>query len=429
MHTNTGSGKMTGRSLQYTEIATGVVLFLLLVFSTSTVFVREAWALQSFQIGVYALLAMYLLAGIRRKDTTLSDGWSGGWPSWLVYLMPAWGVGQLLAHTTSSSFETRQAVLRWGALAGVFFLSQTVARSERGRRYLLDAFLWFAICMAVLCLMQLFTSQGRVLWLFPTGYPDVYATFPNPNNYAQFVELALPVALWRTMREGRHVWMYPLAGGLLYASVIGSASRMGAALCTAELLVMLGIGLLRLRKVKGVFFSRPAIAILIVVPVLAAVFTFAVGWQRISERFRLFTPDSTRKAFLTAALDMAEQRPLTGFGLGTFPMVYQRYAVRDFPFYANHAHNDWAEFAADGGIPFLLLALIPFAVAVPFAIRYPWALGLIAVMLHACVDYPFPRPAVSGWIDMLLGMLSMERISSRHASSASVRTAKIVTGY
>ena len=47
---------------------------------------------------------------------------------WLVYLIPVWGVIQLVAHTTASSVETRAAVLRWGALAGVFFLAQTVAR-------------------------------------------------------------------------------------------------------------------------------------------------------------------------------------------------------------------------------------------------------------------------------------------------------------
>lgn len=123
-----------------------------------------------------------------------------------------------------------------------------------------------------------------------------------------------------------------------------------------------------------------------------------------------------------AAVDMAEHRPFTGFGLGTFPSVYQRYAVRDFPFYANHAHNDWAEFAADGGIPFLLLVLIPFAAAAPSSIRHPWALGLIAIMLHACVDYPFPRPAVSGWIYALLGALYMEQLSDACTSGTEAET-------
>ena len=35
-----------------TPVDVGVCLFLLLGFSTATVFVRDAWALQSFQIGI-----------------------------------------------------------------------------------------------------------------------------------------------------------------------------------------------------------------------------------------------------------------------------------------------------------------------------------------------------------------------------------------
>jgi O-antigen ligase len=117
-----------------------------------------------------------------------------------------------------------------------------------------------------------------------------------------------------------------------------------------------------------------------------------------------------------------KHKPLTGYGLGTFPEVYQQHAVKDFPFYANHAHNDWAEFAADGGVPFLLLVLIPFAVAVPTAIRHPWALGLVAVMLHACVDYPFPRPAVSGWMFALLGILYVVRTDDKRLKAVSSAT-------
>jgi hypothetical protein len=31
-------------------------------------------------------------------------------------------------------------------------------------------------------------------------------------------------------------------------------------------------------------------------------------------------------------------------------------------------------------------------------------------MLHACVDYPFPRPAVSGWMFLMLALLYMARM-------------------
>jgi hypothetical protein len=390
-------------------LVVGACLFLLLVFSTVTVFVQDAWALQSFQIGIFALLAAYFLVGIRRGKEQIA----GGLAPWLVYLIPLWGLVQILRHTTASSVETRGAILRWGALAGVFFLSQIAGHTRTARRDLLSAFLIFATGMAVLCLTQLFTSEGLVLWIFPTGFPDVYATFPSYNNYAQFVEIALPIALWRALREGWRSWGYALAGGILYASAIGVASRAGAVLCTAELLVMLMIGLVRLRDPETGLLTRSTTAILVMVPVFAAAFTLAVGWERVWLRFQQNDPYLVRREFIVAAVDMARQRPLTGYGLDTFPEAYQRYAIKDFPFYANHTHNDWAEFAADGGVPFMLLVLIPFASGIPAAVRSPWGLGLIAVMLHACVDFPFPRPAVSGWMFAMLGLLYMTRMPDR----------------
>jgi hypothetical protein len=407
--TAAGRGDPAGTKARWTSTTIGGTLILLLIFSTSTVFVQESWPVESFQIGVYALTAMYLLLGIRRDSENLA----GGVAPCLVYFIPAWGTIQILAHTTASTIETREAVLRWGALAAVFFLTQAVARTSAARGIMLLASLCFAAVMALLCLTQLFTSEGRVLWIFSTGYPDVYATFPSYNNYTQFVELFLPIALWWALREGWRAWGYALAGGALYASVIGAASRAGAILSTAELLVMLAIGLIQRRHEKSGRFFSSTTATLVMVPLLAAIFTSVVGWQRIWERFQQNDPYLVRREFVLSAVDMARHRPLMGYGLGTFPEVYQQHAIKDFPFYANHAHNDWAEFAADGGVPFLLLVFIPFAAAVPTAIRHPWGLGLIAVMLHACVDYPFPRPAVSGWMFAMLGLLYMARTSDR----------------
>jgi O-antigen ligase len=404
-----GRGDPAGTKARWTSTTIGGTLILLLIFSTSTVFLQESWPVESFQIGVYALTATYLLLGIRRDSENLA----GGVAPCLVYFIPAWGVIQILAHTTVSTIETREAVLRWGALAAVFFLTQTVARTSAAREIMLLAFLCFAAVMAVLCLTQLFTSEGRVLWIFATGYPDVYATFPSHNNYAQFIEVSLPIALWWALRDGWRSWGYALIGGALYASVIGAASRAGAILCTAELLAMLAIGLILHGRPKSGRFFRSTAATLVMVPLLAAIFTFVVGWQRIWQRFQEIDPYVIRREFFISAVDMTKHRPLMGYGLGTFPEVYQQHAIKDFPFYANHAHNDWAEFAADGGVPILLLVFIPFAAAVPTAIRHPWGLGLIAVMLHACVDYPFPRPAVSGWMFAMLGLLYMARTSDR----------------
>jgi hypothetical protein len=34
-------------------------------------------------------------------------------------------------------------------------------------------------------------------------------------------------------------------------------------------------------------------------------------------------------------------------------------------------------------------------------------------MMHACVDYPFPRPAVSGWLFAMLALLYTTRLSTK----------------
>ena len=422
-------GKPESATQRRMPVAAGSCLFLILMYCTATVFVRSAWALQSFQIGIFGLVAVILFLHLGREREAVAVGWE----PWLLYLIPVWGLVQLLAHTTASTFETRQVLLRWGALVGVFYLTLVIARTRQARRVLLSAFLIFATAMAILCLTQMNTSEGKVVWAFSTGNSYVYGTFPSYNSYAQFIELALPIALWRALREGWRSWWYGICGGILYGSAIGSASRAGAALCTVELLVILGMGFARLRRPpapenspvpapRSALRSSPRFpqidaTILIAVPAFAILFTSLVGWQRVILRFQQNDKYLVRREYMEAAVDMARQKPLVGYGLGTFPEVYQQFAVKDFPFYANHVHNDWAEFAAEGGMPLFLLVLIPCVSAVPVAIRHPWGLGLVATMLHACVDFPFPRPAVSVWMFMLMALLYATRASDREHES------------
>jgi hypothetical protein len=61
--------------------------------------------------------------------------------------------------------------------------------------------------------------------------------------------------------------------------VIGSASRAGAALCTAEVLAILVIGLVRLRDPKTGLPTSSTTAVFVMIPVVAAALTFAVGWD------------------------------------------------------------------------------------------------------------------------------------------------------
>ena len=107
---------------------------------------------------------------------------------------------------------------------------------------------------------------------------------------------------------------------------------------------------------------------------------------------------------------MIAERPLAGFGLGTFARVYPAYARFDLGAVVEHAHNDWLEWAAEGGI-FYALAWFALAISVVKpAVRSIWGIGVIAVFLHALVDYPFARFGVSAWTMALIGTLGADEM-------------------
>jgi O-antigen ligase len=84
--------------------------------------------------------------------------------------------------------------------------------------------------------------------------------------------------------------------------------------------------------------------------------------------------------------------------------------------FANEAHNDWAQWAVEGGLP-LVAAMAVFAVLLMrLAWRTLWGLGLVSVLLHSFVDYPLQqRPALAGWFFVLAGALAAAQTAKRVA--------------
>jgi hypothetical protein len=99
-----------------------------------------------------------------------------------------------------------------------------------------------------------------------------------------------------------------------------------------------------------------------------------------------------------------------GFGLGNWARAYPQYAIFDDGTYVNQAHNDWMQWAVEGGVPFLVIVLSLAAMAVPAALHSVWGIGLLSVWMHCLVDYPLQqRPAVGAWFFVLLGVLAASR--------------------
>jgi hypothetical protein len=84
-----------------------------------------------------------------------------------------------------------------------------------------------------------------------------------------------------------------------------------------------------------------------------------------------------------------------GVGLGNWPAAYPAYAIFDEGYFANQAHNDWAQWAVEGGLPFVLLILSIAVWSIPNAIRTGWGIGVVVVFLQCLVDYPIQRMGVA----------------------------------
>ena len=88
--------------------------------------------------------------------------------------------------------------------------------------------------------------------------------------------------------------------------------------------------------------------------------------------------------------------------------MYPQYAVIDLgDVFVNQAHSDWLQWGAEGGLPFAIAMVSLFVWLVRPAFRSIWGLGVVAVFVHAVVDYPFSRPALGAWPILVLAMLAV----------------------
>jgi O-antigen ligase len=137
-----------------------------------------------------------------------------------------------------------------------------------------------------------------------------------------------------------------------------------------------------------------------------------VGWGRIWERLHTPDPFAGRREFDVSSIHMIAARPWFGFGLGTWPVVYPAYATIDTGKFANRAHDDWMEWTADGGLPFGIALASLFLWCLRPAFGSVWGIGVVAVFLHAAVDYPFSRPALAAWTVVTIALLATRKQSA-----------------
>ena len=260
----------------------------------------------------------------------------------------------------------------------------------------LRALAWLGALIAVISVLAYFTSPGKILWMFDAQYPDIWGPFPSRNNFAQFLELAMPAALWLALSEASGSVLYLVFSAIMLAAGLASASRAGALILLLEAIAILWT---RHRAAQA---RRTALILLVSTILFAAI----PGVGTLVGRLESADPYQGRREIAHSSLSMIAARPAAGFGLGTFSTVYPAYAAFDAGKSVEHAHNDWLEWASEGGLGFALAWLGLAVWSVRPAWRAGWGIGVLGCFLHGLVDYPFARFGISAWAFILLGILA-----------------------
>jgi hypothetical protein len=413
-----------------------MILAAILCFGILTMWVSARWALSAFEVSLFALASVLIVRRVfvPKKGTDhsvptcqlvqTSKGpivdravcplFQQGTPSTripavalLLAAAAAWGVVQVLSHRSVYELKTWESVLGWTVnLVGfslAFDYTHGAARLQHRERFL-RLILMFAFALSIVAIFTELTSPpGVVFWKFDlsTG-AQTLGPFVYRNQYAAFVEAVLPLAIVRALLDRRRTFAYIAIAAVLFASVIAGGSRAGSILCLSEIVVTPLLVFSR-KLISGRTMMRGLAGSLAAIVLLTGV----VGWETIWNRLQEPNPYSLRAELARSSLDMVRDRPLMGFGLGTWSTAYPAYARFDDGTFVNQAHNDWVQWAAEGGIPFLAIMLTIVAISVGPALRSLWGIGLLAVFVHCLVDYPMQqRPALATFFFALLGVLT-----------------------
>ena len=121
------------------------------------------------------------------------------------------------------------------ALAATAWVSYRTFSSDGRRTDFLKMLAWFGALIAVTSVLAYFTSLGKILVDGGSSpIPDVWGPFLSRNNFAQFLELAMPAALWLGLREAEGGVHYMLFATIMLAAGLASASRAGSAILLLE---------------------------------------------------------------------------------------------------------------------------------------------------------------------------------------------------
>jgi len=320
-------------------------------------------------------------------------------------------LAQIVLRKSAYSHDTVSGAMLYCAYGMLCFLaSQTMLRSSQARKIGIILATYGAI-VAAFALLQGVAPNGKLFWLRqPRLGGWIYGPYVNHNHYAGLMELLVPIPLivsLSRLAEQKVRIAAGIAAAIMVGTIFLSGSRGGMLAIFVELVIF---GSMLFRQKASV---RIAVGFGTFVVVLVSLLVWLGGKElttrvtSVSTETRGEISGGMRLSIDRDTVQMFRQRPILGWGLGTFPVVYPQFRSFYTNFFVNEAHNDYLQLLSEMGLlgfgtmVWFLILLYRHAFRkigkwpsdVSGAVTLACALGTVGILVHSLVDFNLQIPA------------------------------------
>ena len=400
----------------------------LLLFGPLAFGAVESWSISLLQIGVALLFALWAARQGVAGELEIANN-----PLFLpMSLFAGLVVWQLATGRTAYRSDTSSAVLLYCAYGLLCFLVVQCLRRTWQVKALAWVFSGYGLTVALFALVQGIASNGKLYWLRSLSADGwIFGPYVNHNHYAGLMEMLTPIPLVISLAENirdSHRTLAALAAAVMASTIFLSGSRGGMAAFAVQMALLAGFLIARRKNAKAALMLG-AFAVIVL-----ALLAWLGGGELVN---RLASVHSATHAELSGgtrltidrdALRILAQKPISGWGLGTFSEIYPQFSSLSTNLQVGFAHNDYlqllVEMGALGFATMLWFLLILFRSAFKKLKHFPAdtnaavtlaaVLGVSGILVHSCVDFNLQIPANAAFFYVFCTAAAMEPRFGRH---------------
>jgi O-antigen ligase len=318
---------------------------------------------------------------------------------------------QIVLGVTAYRHDTVSNALLYCAYGMLSFVAGQVLFRTIQARKIAALLILYGAAIAAFSLLQGITPNGKLYWLRqPTMGGWIYGPYVNHNHYAGLMEMLVPIPLVLSvshLANSRQRMLAAAAAAVMASTIFLSGSRGGMLALVMELLIF---AVVLIRQQRGL---KTAVSVGAFLLIVISLLTWVGGGElsrrvsSISTETRSEVTGGMRLTIDRDAVHMFAKKPVLGWGLRAFPVVYPQFRSFYTNFFVNEAHNDYLQLLVEMGLLgfgtmlwFLILVyrralskIKDWTSDVSGTVTLACMLGCSGILVHSAVDFNLQIPA------------------------------------